>query len=271
MAVVVEATAPDSAPALPERAEFGVDRARPDGLVVLVERDVGCSAPDVPAAATRSVRDDLAGRGAPLRVERVLALAGAPARGKPEIEALCSPLSDEPLDEGARVGFEGVEHEAQRTPGAEPLENLRAHHRGAYRLAMAARTIFHTPSQRRQVLGNDMMSYGPDRSEVEGWLPPDATVNPKTGAVTLPAKYVNPNGTPIPGEKLNPDGSLTIPDPYAAKPVAPAYKPPAAPVTPPPAKVETKKAGSSAYLIPLALIGATALGGYLLLSRKPRR
>lgn len=137
---------------------------------------------------------------------------------------------------------------------------------------MAARTIFHTPSQRRQVLGDDMMSYGPDSSEVEGWLPPDATVNPKTGAVTIPAKYVNPKGTPIPGEKLNPDGSLTIPDPYAVKPSAPttAYKPPAAPVTPP-AKVETKKADSSAYLIPLALIGAAALGGYLLLSRKPRR
>jgi len=138
---------------------------------------------------------------------------------------------------------------------------------------MAARTIFHTPSQRRQVLGDDMMSYGPDSSEVEGWLPPDATVNQKTGAVTLPAKYVNKTGTPIPGEKLNPDGSLTIPDPYAVKPAVSTRIVVPAPTTttPAPAKVETKKADSSAYLIPLALLGATALGGYLLLSRKPRR
>lgn len=136
---------------------------------------------------------------------------------------------------------------------------------------MAARNIFQTTPHRRQVLGSDMM-YGPDKTEAGPgeWLPPDATIN-RNGTITLPAKYVNPAGTPIPGEKLNPDGSLTIPDPYA-KPSTVAVGPsvPVAPVTPPAAPV-VKKADMSAYLIPLALLGATALGGYLLLRKRGRR
>lgn len=152
---------------------------------------------------------------------------------------------------------------------------------------MAARNIFQNSPRRRQVLGDEYipaidpfssggsgssMSYGPDRSEAgeTDWLPPGATVN-GNGTVTIPKQWVNPNGTPLPGEKVNPDGSITIPDPALPKPatvVGPSA--PAAPVTPPAAPV-AKKADMSAYLIPLALLGATALGGYMLLRKRGRR
>lgn len=144
---------------------------------------------------------------------------------------------------------------------------------------MTARSIFQARPVRRQVLSADMTIDMPVTNTVGGgWAPPESTIHPD-GSVTVPAKYVNKAGTPVPGERLNPDGSVTLPPSTIDWSTNPTSAPSSgggggggiAPVQPTqPTQPAVQKADFSKYLLPLALLGAVAVGGYLVMKGKKR-